>query len=272
MSASSSAGIPVSSSTPAPPKAHWELEVRSSTRRVSTVRTSGDRRCRASGASGSSISRGATSGRTANSRCSGGAKLMLDRVDRQVMEAATRAGSLAATVDLTGGDGGPRCARRSARDHLVGAGRLTSAPSPRRSPSSRSAPEVCPRARTASWWRRTAAASAWLNAEEAVDRLHGLAVRRPGQEGAEMACVGAPSTAVRSSRPSCPTTARTTSSPPSTSSPDGVSPGPSPARRQRLRGRSPAADRPLGDVDGRMTGQAGRGGLGEVPGAVPRGA
>jgi hypothetical protein len=39
------------------------------------------------------------------------AKLMLDRVDRQVMEAATRAGAVAATVDLTGGDGGPRCAR-----------------------------------------------------------------------------------------------------------------------------------------------------------------
>jgi hypothetical protein len=39
------------------------------------------------------------------------AKLMLDRVDRPLMESARRQGSLAATVDLTGGDGGPRCAR-----------------------------------------------------------------------------------------------------------------------------------------------------------------
>ena len=38
------------------------------------------------------------------------AKLMLDRVDPQVMESATRTGTLA-VVDLTGGDGGPRCAR-----------------------------------------------------------------------------------------------------------------------------------------------------------------
>jgi hypothetical protein len=39
------------------------------------------------------------------------AKLMLDRVDPQLMESAVRTGSLGAVVDLTGGDGGPRCAR-----------------------------------------------------------------------------------------------------------------------------------------------------------------
>jgi hypothetical protein len=39
------------------------------------------------------------------------AKLMLDRVDPKLIESATRTGSLAAVVDLTGGDGGPRCAR-----------------------------------------------------------------------------------------------------------------------------------------------------------------
>jgi hypothetical protein len=36
---------------------------------------------------------------------------MLDRVEAHVMEAAVRTGSLSAEVDLTGGDGGPRCAR-----------------------------------------------------------------------------------------------------------------------------------------------------------------
>ena len=39
------------------------------------------------------------------------AKLMLDRVDPELMESAVRAGTLTAIVDLTGGDGGPRCAR-----------------------------------------------------------------------------------------------------------------------------------------------------------------
>jgi hypothetical protein len=39
------------------------------------------------------------------------AKLMLDRVETHVMEAAVGAGTLCAEVDLTGGDGGPRCAR-----------------------------------------------------------------------------------------------------------------------------------------------------------------
>ena len=39
------------------------------------------------------------------------AKLMLDRVEPQVIEAAVAAGRLGAVVDLTGGDGGPRCAR-----------------------------------------------------------------------------------------------------------------------------------------------------------------
>ena len=39
------------------------------------------------------------------------AKLMLDRVDRALMDAATKTGGLTAEVDLTGGDGGPRCAR-----------------------------------------------------------------------------------------------------------------------------------------------------------------
>jgi hypothetical protein len=39
------------------------------------------------------------------------AKLMLDRVDGHVMEAAIEAGILCAEVNLTGGDGGPRCAR-----------------------------------------------------------------------------------------------------------------------------------------------------------------
>jgi hypothetical protein len=39
------------------------------------------------------------------------AKLMLDRVAPDVIEAAARAGRLDAVVDLTGGDGGPRCSR-----------------------------------------------------------------------------------------------------------------------------------------------------------------
>lgn len=39
------------------------------------------------------------------------AKLMLDRVDATLMESAVEAGRLRAVVDLTGGDGGPRCAR-----------------------------------------------------------------------------------------------------------------------------------------------------------------
>ena len=39
------------------------------------------------------------------------AKLMLDRVDPTVMDEAIRTGHLSAVVDLTGGDGGPRCAR-----------------------------------------------------------------------------------------------------------------------------------------------------------------
>ena len=39
------------------------------------------------------------------------AKLMLDRVEADLMESAMEAGRLAAVVDLTGGDGGPRCAR-----------------------------------------------------------------------------------------------------------------------------------------------------------------
>lgn len=39
------------------------------------------------------------------------AKLMLDRVEPAVMASAVDAGQLAALVDLTGDDGGPRCAR-----------------------------------------------------------------------------------------------------------------------------------------------------------------
>ena len=40
------------------------------------------------------------------------------------------------------------------------------------------------------------------NAEEAVDRLHGLAPRRPGQEGAGDRVRGCPVDGFRSSRPS----------------------------------------------------------------------
>jgi hypothetical protein len=39
------------------------------------------------------------------------AKLMLHRVDVQLVESAVNKGRLVAEVDLTGGDGGPRCAR-----------------------------------------------------------------------------------------------------------------------------------------------------------------
>ncbi len=39
------------------------------------------------------------------------AKLMLDRVDRDLMESAMKAGRLDAMVDLTDDRGGPRCAR-----------------------------------------------------------------------------------------------------------------------------------------------------------------
>ena len=39
------------------------------------------------------------------------AKLMLSRIDPEVMKAAHRMGHLAATVDLTDERGGPRCAR-----------------------------------------------------------------------------------------------------------------------------------------------------------------
>jgi hypothetical protein len=39
------------------------------------------------------------------------AKLMLDRIDPDVIERAMQSGCLEAVVDLTGGDGGPRCAR-----------------------------------------------------------------------------------------------------------------------------------------------------------------
>jgi hypothetical protein len=39
------------------------------------------------------------------------AKLMLNRVEPELIESATETGSLAARVDLTGDDGGPRCAR-----------------------------------------------------------------------------------------------------------------------------------------------------------------
>jgi hypothetical protein len=39
------------------------------------------------------------------------AKLMLSRVAPELIESAASTGSLAANVDLTGGDGGPRCAR-----------------------------------------------------------------------------------------------------------------------------------------------------------------
>ncbi len=39
------------------------------------------------------------------------AKLMLDRVDPEVIESAAEAGCLEAVVDLTSDDGGPRCAR-----------------------------------------------------------------------------------------------------------------------------------------------------------------
>ena len=39
------------------------------------------------------------------------AKLMLDRIEPELIEAAMTTGRLDATVDLTGPDGGPRCAR-----------------------------------------------------------------------------------------------------------------------------------------------------------------
>jgi hypothetical protein len=39
------------------------------------------------------------------------AKLVLDRIDPGVLDTAVATGSLTARVDLTGGDGGPRCAR-----------------------------------------------------------------------------------------------------------------------------------------------------------------
>ena len=39
------------------------------------------------------------------------AKLMLDRIEPELIESATHAGRLAATVDLTDDRGGPRCAR-----------------------------------------------------------------------------------------------------------------------------------------------------------------
>lgn len=39
------------------------------------------------------------------------AKLMLDRVEPELMESAAEVGFLRAVVDLTGDDGGPRCAR-----------------------------------------------------------------------------------------------------------------------------------------------------------------
>jgi Family of unknown function (DUF5990) len=39
------------------------------------------------------------------------AKLMLDRVDPDLIESAIEVGVLGAVVDLTGDDGGPRCAR-----------------------------------------------------------------------------------------------------------------------------------------------------------------
>jgi Family of unknown function (DUF5990) len=39
------------------------------------------------------------------------AKLMLDRIEPQLIESAMEAGRLDATVDLTGHDGGPLCAR-----------------------------------------------------------------------------------------------------------------------------------------------------------------
>ncbi|HVL04705.1 MAG TPA: DUF5990 family protein [Acidimicrobiales bacterium] len=39
------------------------------------------------------------------------AKLMLDRVEPELIESVDEAGALTALVDLTGGDGGPRCAR-----------------------------------------------------------------------------------------------------------------------------------------------------------------
>ena len=39
------------------------------------------------------------------------AKLMLDRIDPDVIELAARVGCLAATIDLTDDFGGPRCAR-----------------------------------------------------------------------------------------------------------------------------------------------------------------
>ena len=39
------------------------------------------------------------------------AKLMLDRIEPQLIQSAMETGCLEATVDLTGNDGGPRCAR-----------------------------------------------------------------------------------------------------------------------------------------------------------------
>ena len=39
------------------------------------------------------------------------AKLMLERVAPELIESAAKTGCLTASVDLTGNDGGPRCAR-----------------------------------------------------------------------------------------------------------------------------------------------------------------
>ncbi len=39
------------------------------------------------------------------------AKLMLNRIDDNVMKSAIAEGRLLAEIDLTGDDGGPRCAR-----------------------------------------------------------------------------------------------------------------------------------------------------------------
>jgi Family of unknown function (DUF5990) len=53
------------------------------------------------------------------------AKLMLHRIDPAVVERASEVGRLAAAVDLTGPDGGPRCPRRPACHHLVDPRRST---------------------------------------------------------------------------------------------------------------------------------------------------
>ena len=150
-----------------------------------------------------------------------------------------------------------RCARVDpCGDHLVGAGRLTSAPSPRRSPSSRSAPEVCPRARTASTMapdgsgvrmaqRRGGGGPApRLGRSPPRSGRRGDGVRGCPVDGVSAALVP------RARRRQGPRAAR-----PARRRPTASARGPA-RRGANGCGQVTAADRPLGDVDGRMTGQA----------------